>query len=459
METMHRLLEGNILSFLRHYRGEPFHAVLCDPPYELGFMSKRWDSTGITYAPALWRGLKRVLQPGGFVFAFGGARTYHRMAVAAEDAGFIIHPLIAWTFGNGFPKATRIDLALDRLNGQQPQQGAPLPAPTNNSRRAAFHNGLQDAPHEQIATSEVGQMWAGHRYGLQALRPALEPILVAQKPYRGKAVLSILQTGAGAFNIAASRILTDEKTTWSGTDIGSAVTYRTRLKPREPQEHRKTGRWASNFIVCHSPNCTDDHCAEDCPVRAIGEQSVYSKSSRKTRKNNGTFSVAMGRKHAGTGGYDDSGTAARYFWQADHSAEEQERADGVPFFYAGKARLAEREAGVQTGIHHPDTDRLNLHPTVKPIRLTQHLASLLLPPSAYAPRRLLVPFAGSGSEMIGALLAGWECVVGVEREADYVQIAKERLAYWAARARQDKGALGVKRPPPVSAKQLQLFED
>lgn len=92
---------------------EPFHASLGDWPYELSFMGKRWDATGVSFQPETWEAIASVLYPGGFIMAFGGSRTYHRLAVAAEDAGLIVHPAIVWLNGSGFPKATRIDRQLD----------------------------------------------------------------------------------------------------------------------------------------------------------------------------------------------------------------------------------------------------------------------------------------------------------------------------------------------------------
>lgn len=149
---------ADIADWAASYDGPPFHALLCDPPYELGFMSKSWDATGVTYQPDTWAALAEHLHPGGFLMAFGGSRTWHRLACAIEDAGLVIHPTIfVWAYGSGFPKATRIE-----RNG----------------------NGHGE--------------WAGHRYGLQALKPAAEPIIVAQKPYSGKPVECITATGAGA---------------------------------------------------------------------------------------------------------------------------------------------------------------------------------------------------------------------------------------------------------------------
>jgi hypothetical protein len=142
-----------------------------------------------------------------------------------------------------------------------------------------------------------------------------------------------------------------------------------------------------------------------------------------------------------------TGTAARFFYNADYTLDKLEAAD--PLFYCAKAARRERDAGLEAmplkhtmfgdggetydGISNSKNPTRNPHPTLKPLKLTQHLATLLLPPSEYAPRRLFVPFSGAGSEMIGAMLAGWEVVQGVEMEAEYAEIARARLAHWSKR--------------------------
>ncbi len=405
MNTPYTIKQADVREYIAAYAGEPFHAVLCDPPYGLGFMNRTWDSTGIAYDPTFWASLKRVLYPGAFVFAFSSTRTYHRMASAAESAGLIIHPMIVYAFGMGFPKATQV-------RGGDPQQDS---------------------------------HWTQHRYGLQALKPALEPIMVAQVPYRGKPVACIQSTGAGAFNIGAGRIGTTQ-VGWHGR----SARYEGGFKHGHAQP--ASGRWASNFILGHSADCDLETgaCVEGCAVQVLGAQSGWRANGKGTVASSKNGMVYGSMKPFITQLVGDEGTAARYFYQTDWRAELAERlADAVPFFYTSKASPAEREAGlhhrtrrsvddgrkslIDNAYKYGEILRLNTHPTIKPIALTEYLARLLLPPDAYAPRRLFVPFAGSGSEMIGALRAGWESVQGVELEAEYVGIAQARLAWWQVR--------------------------
>lgn len=434
------IVTADVLDWARDYDGPAFHAVLCDPPYELAFMGKHWDAAGVAFSPDTWSAIASHVHPGGFIMAFGGSRTYHRLACAMEDAGLIVHPAIGWAQGSGFPKATRV----------------------------------KDAP-----------AFEGHRYGLQALKPAFEFIAVAQVPYKGKPVECITTTGAGALWIDGGRVATGETVPGGGNGqashggrYGSGETNGT----RPLVEPHTAGRWPPNLALCHSPDCrrvgerrvrgsgwsqtgsnTSDNacmssrnyardpkpdafadsdgletvaaweCSPDCPVAMIGAQSGERASGVAVNRNrdggpdrnpNGVCYGAYRNAATDDVTFPDHGTAARFFPNPDWSldvAESVANADSVR--YCAKASRRERNAGM------PDGERCS-HPTVKPLALCRWLATLLLPPDAYAPRRILVPFAGSGSEAIGAMLAGWDEVVAVEREPEYVAIAEARMAWW-----------------------------
>jgi len=114
----HRINHANIKEWAKNYDGPQFDGILCDPPYELGFMGKSWDSSGIAFDQDMWADLLRILKPGGHLLAFSGSRTYHRMAVAIEDAGFEIRDMIEWVYGSGFPKSLNIGKAVDKINGE-----------------------------------------------------------------------------------------------------------------------------------------------------------------------------------------------------------------------------------------------------------------------------------------------------------------------------------------------------
>jgi site-specific DNA-methyltransferase (adenine-specific) len=106
-----------MLDMLEVIEPESIDSIVCDPPYELNFMGKGWDNSGIAFQPDTWRKCYEVLKPGGYLLAFGGSRTFHRIACAIEDAGFEIRDTIMWLYGSGFPKSMNIGLAIDKKNG------------------------------------------------------------------------------------------------------------------------------------------------------------------------------------------------------------------------------------------------------------------------------------------------------------------------------------------------------
>ena len=634
----YRILRGDVLSFARHYRGPLFHACLCDPPYHLtsivkrfsspseldyevarsnphrrtssGFMGSRWDGGDLAFQPATWAAFSNLLYPGAFLMAFASSRGWHRMACAIEDAGFSIMPSIfGWCNGQPFPKATRID--------------------------------------SRIEDKELAKDWVGHRYGGQVLKNALEPIIVAQKPYDGRPIDNITMTGAGALNIDAGRIGTVKNVPVSKSKTKTDGIYGKFAEGGIEDGdgfNPNVGRWPANFILQHSPQCKRvgekrvhgsllDHdcesggnmfseesgtggfkrshkkghtdsdgmetvaeweCVPECAVRKLGEQSGTSSSNGHRDGGDRPYTQEGYRRKNSTmyqnktewDGVDDSGTASRFFYNSSWEYEQQEPdwnievderlLEADPVRYEAKASTAERNVGLdcyltvkytsgkeisriwegeKTGLAellrrviyefgitveknlniavsggiitvlcHRDilsttktaiskiteskilnllmrlptseyTVDVNLlmdnggsrvlnaerqsllqknigisqkrdgfvmgdvahaiyellfkisnengwqpahsnHPTHKPISLTRHLASLLLPPDRYSPRRLFVPFSGVSSECIGALLAGWDEIIGVEGEADYAKIGRTRLAWWEQRMKE-----------------------
>lgn len=479
------IIHSDILAWAASYDGPKFHALLCDPPYHLtettkrfgnanaapaqygsdgmfqraarGFMGRSWDGGAIAFQAETWAALAQHLYPGAFLFAFAGTRGYHRMTCAIEDAGFIIHPAIGWSFGSGFPKATRIDTQIDRRAGAERVTIGKHPNPGSVKPRIAMGDGWQPSPDITAPVTALAQAWQGHRYGGQVLKPAFEFICVAQWPHTGRAIDGIVEHGAGALWIDGARIGSDAVRP-NGVAKQGTIAYDNYAGLSEPSEWR-AGRWPANLVLTHSLDC-NGHCVPGCAVAALGEQSgerTAGGDKSGLEPSPLTSGIYNERNPVPFVGHNDAGTAARFFFNGDYMYERLE--DTNPLIYTAKALQAEREAGldprqlallgldernestindgrktpIDNAYQRGETTRRNIHPTIKPIALARHLATLLLPPAEYAPRRLLIPFAGAGSEMIGAMLAGWEEVIGVELESDHVAIAEARLAYWRQR--------------------------
>lgn len=347
----HRIVKGDVVKVVSSlFVDDYFDACLCDPPYLLQFMGKEFDKQHTKMRGAnegqkmqAWheqwaREVLRVMKPGAYVLAFGGTRTYHRLASAMEDVGFVVEDTLQWLHGQGFPK------------------------------------------------------------GKTKLKPAQEPIVLARRPGANRCLAVDECRVAGAPRNPGNK--GDQKP----GDFRDAGGYR----GNDPSTYKERvidkglGRWPANLILSHHEAC-NEKCHPDCPVKMLDEQSGITKSTASGYN----FDRSPQNRILGKGlnlksgvHFGDKGGASR-------------------FFYCAKVSPRERNLG-----------EINCqHPTLKPISLTTYLSRLLLPPARpKPPRRLLIPFSGAGSEIIGALLAGWDEVWGIEQDSEYIADAEARIA-------------------------------
>lgn len=507
------LINADIMDWARDYKGAKFHALFCDAPYHLttitkrfgkadaapakygkdgafqraskGFMGQQWDGGDVAFRPETWEALGEHLFPGAFCMAFSGARTSHRMAVAIEDAGFIIHPSIYWCYSSGFPKATNISKQIDKQAGAERKVVGKY-VPPNGKPWNLAQDEDPDIPHAKPtftasgnrtldvteSGTDLGRVWDGHRYGMQALKPAAEPIIVFQKPYEGRPLDNITQTGAGALNIDGTRIKTNPEA--DDPRLGGNGSWRTDKAAKNVYEggyagediaSSPLGRWPANILFQHSPDC-----------KLVGYKNVEGYVINRFDDGAKPFGGGAGHEYTSEAQPEEQveiwecsqdcpvgkmGDSSRFFY----TFQEEQYDESDPFFYCAKASRSEREAGCDRfeekdvaysdyreamkdtdsfvskypdGTDRPMNKIRNTHPTVKPISLSEYLAKMLLPPASYAPRRILVPFAGVASECIGAHRAGWEEIVGVELMAEYCDIGQARIDHWCKQARQTR---------------------
>jgi DNA modification methylase len=411
------IYQGNNLEILPTLPDNSVDSIVCDPPYELGFMGKSWDSSGIAYSVELWRECLRVLKPGGHLLAFGGTRTWHRLAVAIEDAGFEIRDNIAWLYGSGFPKSHNISLGIDKKLGLQDNRGSAINVGGKGERAdietsVSSANGKLQPAYKEFKSDEA-KKWEG--WGT-ALKPAHEPIVVARKPVEGTVAENVLTYGTGALNIDATRVGTEvisvhnaPKGTFAGGDAerGSDTdSYR---------QHE--GRWPANIIL-------DEYTAE-----LLDEQSGTSKSNSGGRSTGRNFGQEMDNsfsKDRARTGHTDSGGASRFFYVAKASKRDRnEGLTGLPekanVFMARANGTGEVQPGMERFATLP---KQNFHPTVKPTALMQYLIRLVTPEGGV----VLDPFAGSGSTGKAAILEN-KRFIGIELTADYLPIIEGRLQH------------------------------
>lgn len=292
-------------------------SIVTDPPYELGFMGKSWDSTGIAFNVDVWREALRVIKPGGHLIAFSGSRTYHRIAVAIEDAGFQIRDQIMWVYGSGFPKS---------LN-------------------------LKDE-------------WEG--WGT-ALKPAHEPMVLARKPIEGTVVNNVITYGVGALNIDGSRVATNDS--FGGGAKGTSG-FAAGYDADGWVAGSNKGRWPANFI----------HDGSDEVMALFPESKGGAYPSKRGQSRNTSFASGQ-ETEGGFRVMGDSGSAARFFYCAKASTKDRnEGLDGFEVKQQDESRK-EGNPGGDNPRNRGLQQRANHHPTVKPTELMRYLVRLVTPPN------------------------------------------------------------------------------
>jgi site-specific DNA-methyltransferase (adenine-specific) len=424
------LYHGDCIEVMRSLPDSSVHAVITDPPYGLEFMGNEWDSPwkqsgAVIKDPATERGgfqdgnggnaysrsrieygrggsasvgfqewcevwateALRVLKPGGYLLAFGGSRTWHRLSVAIEDAGFEIRDSIAWLYGSGFPKSMDVSKAIDKAAGANREPDTYSgPNNLNAVYGANMGGGQTTAKGDPVTAAAAG--WG------TALKPAFEPIVVARKPLGQTVAASFIEHGTGALNIDATRVesgadyqnlrVTQGGKSGGGFDVGSGDGSRhTTFEPA-------SGRWPTNVLLDQSQaDLLDDQSG------ILTSGLVKARSERAPTKG-GTIYGARARNIVSGDTYGDSGGASRFF---------------PTFHYEAKAPGAERpdQGGVQ-------------HPTVKPLDLMRWLVRLVATPGSV----ILEPFAGSGTTLEACLIEGFN-VIGIEREETYLPLILQRI--------------------------------
>ena len=412
---MIRVEHGDCLAVLPALAAEGVlvDSVVCDPPYHLssivkrfggdnaapamvgatgayaraskGFMGKQWDGGDIAFRPETWAAVMAVMRPGAHLIAFSGSRTYHRMACAIEDAGFEIRDQLMWLYGSGFPKSHDISKGIDRAAGAEREVVGMSATASGISNKHGNTGGATTwdrvAQHVPItaAATDAARQWQG--WGT-ALKPAHEPIVLARKPLaKGHTIAAnVLAHGVGGLNIDATRIASGGehmRGAVAGTSNGALADIRG--KRDFVATDSPLGRWPANLI----------HDGSDEVVAAFPQTGADGVAGR--RGGVGTIGAIVGGYDEPWGGFGGGGSAAR-------------------FFYSSKADADDRCG--------------SKHPTVKPTDLMAYLCRLVTPPGGL----VLDPFAGSGSTGMACLREGFDAIL-IEREAEYVADIRRRIAH------------------------------
>jgi site-specific DNA-methyltransferase (adenine-specific) len=512
----YQILKGNSLDLLPTLADNSIDAIVTDPPYGLGnpdpdyiikaiqlwasgdrahipegkgFMGKSWDS--FVPPPAIWDECLRVLKPGGHLLAFAGTRTYDLMGISIRMAGFEIRDSIGWVYGSGFPKSLDVSKAIDKAAGAErevigTQKLGGNAAQTTKEKGGTYASNTDSVGVEPIqvkitapSTPEAKQ-WQG--WGT-ALKPALEPIVVARKPLIGTVAENVLTHGTGGLNIDGSRITHSSSDDLAKHSKGvqtiknrggvMADSWKNSSDLSGASDVSAQGRWPANLILSHAESCqptgktiksktgagkrtatfgTQDtqsggdgsggwsgyeyetevyECVEGCPVKTLDEQSGERGGSGKASGQSLTgISLSNSRGQfngvSETPFYGDTGGASRFFYVA--KASKRDRNEGLEDLPEVKA--GSMSGGDETREGRPTNQpmRQNFHPTVKPTALMQYLVKLITPPGG----TVLDPFTGSGSTGKAAILEGFD-FIGIELTEDYWPIIEGRLKHAKAK--------------------------
>lgn len=406
--TSIRILVGDSLERLAELPENSIDSIVCDPPYGLKFMGKRWDADVPTVA--LWTAVLRVLKPGGHLLATFGTRTYHRGVVAVEDAGFEIRDMVAWLHGQGMPKSKSLAMVIDQHLDPVEPRGRAIPVASGAQPNGDPLTGNPVEPYDPRTAD--GEDWDGWGTGLS---PGLEPIVLARKPLIGTIPVNVLKHGTGGINIDACRIPTDDSWQPSTHQPNDSIgTFKT--KTRTTCQHSE-GRWPAN--VCHDGSQA---------VLDLFPQTQPKRPSKGDGRRCDTKGNGWGMKRTGTDLRDDGGSAARYFYCAKPSGSERDAGLGGEAYTAGERAggRAEGSAGLANPRAGTRAEGLCDHPTVKPIALMRWMVRLVTP----AGGTVLDPFMGSGSTGIAAHLEGFD-FIGCELDPHHAATAELRIRHYA----------------------------
>jgi len=407
------LTTGDCLDILPTLPAESIEACITDPPYGWTMMGSNWDR-GVP-GEAYWKEVLRVLKPGGWLLAFGGPRTHHRLMVAIEDAGFELKDCLCWLFGSGFPKALNLSKAIDKAAGAERKVISDNPCARPNHDHKTIWIGTkkgkeQSHPPLTAPATPEAKLWDGWH---TALKPAHEPIILAMKPLDGTFAKNALTHGVAGLNVDGCRIGTNDnlnggaysntdgrdRKAWSG-DSRTVTGAGAFARKAEGEYVPPTGRWPANVIL-------DEEAG-----KMLDEQTgiLHSHGGGTSR----IMGFSGGRRERPIEKRSDKGGASR-------------------FFYCAKASRAERT--------HKGTIENN-HPTLKPLALMRWLCRLVSTPTGGT---ILDPFAGSGSTGVAALQEGLS-FIGIELSPEYAEIARARLEDTTAKTQPEQLGLDLDQP-------------
>ena len=424
----YKLYYGDMLDMLQVIPENSITSIITDPPYELGFMNRDWDKSGIAFNIDAWKTCLKVLKPGGYLVAFCGSRTFHRMVCAIEDAGFEIRDVIMWIYGSGMPKSSNVGKMLEKKLGH-------------------------------VVDDEF------YKYG-NALKPAYEPIVIARKSFEGSMIDGMCKNSVGGLDIDDCRVpLTNDKDV---SNYKFNMDANNRMSQNDKDTHHRfeggwkvmkgdreipDGRFPANVILTYDDENYDEVCG-GFPNSGSGNNKEPYNYAGKEYDNKET-SMFNGDKPHSPSNYNDNGSASRYFYCA--KAYRRDRDEGLEDFEL--VTRSDRNPELETAnnqFNRSGIPRKNFHPTCKPVDLMKYLVRLVTPKCGI----ILDCFNGSGSTGKAVMSENYDRnsnykYIGVELTEEYLPIAKSRIEYAITHSLKEKEV--VKRNKKIENEEEKLW--
>jgi len=434
------LLLGDCLDKLKQLDDNSVDSIVTDPPYGLSFMGKKWDYD--VPSQAIWEECMRVLKPGGHILSFAGSRTYHRMAVRIEDAGFEIRDQIMWIYGSGFPKSHDVGKNIEKIkvggkaNLTQVGTKKGLVATNHNdkaksSNPSGFSYRTNQKGYSEVATDRtqvngeipVYEITNDYKGWGTALKPAHEPIVMARKPFKGNVAENTLEWGVGGINIDGCRVGTEKISAHhAGSSNSGTLGWNVGDKKDSSKEYYDNeGRFPANIIFDEESGNEEWKRYFYCPKasksdRDEGMPDKVGVFIQRPRREDG--SVIYKETHAEEWAEAMKGKPRSEKTSKAAAEELLQQRNSIGATYAGNQTVGK----IGANPNKPTQPRANIHPTVKPTELMKYLIRLVTPKGGV----VLDPFMGSGSTGKAAVREGME-FIGIEREEEYYEIAKQRI--------------------------------
>ena len=408
-----RFIRGDCNKKLNKLKKNSIDTCITDPPYGINFMGKKWDYD----IPSVktFKKIFRVLKPGAMLLCFGGSRTFHRIAVNIEDAGFQLRDTIMWIYSTGFPKSYDISKGIDKAAGAEFEKSPASGVGFMNAEVAGGYNVTKNKLTLKGEKSDSAKEWQG--YGT-ALKPAFEPIILAMKPLDGNFVNNALTHGVAGLNIDGGRVGTSKRIPASPAKAHNGFEGKAfKIKERSTSEsgfNPNIGRFPANII----------HDGSEEVVRGFPDTMPSKSGIRKNKSGMGIHDTEKNTFGKGDvfGGFDDSGSASRFFYCAKASKKERNAGlEGVSKKESGFKNSSGR--GLSRSNQYKKLLNENTHPTVKPLALMEYLCKITRPPHNGI---VLDPFMGSGTTGIACKKIGRQ-FIGIEKDKEYFRIARQRI--------------------------------